>query len=65
MRKTYIRPLTEIVSTEPLHLLAGSGVEGKLGDTLEIGWGGVDEEGSVDPSANSFGGWDDGDWDKL
>ncbi len=65
MKKTYRQPVTETVSTEPQQLLAGSGVEGKLGDTLEIGFGGVDEDGLIDPSANSFGGWDDDSWDKL
>ncbi len=65
MKKTYTTP--EITVEEMGHiLLAGSqGVQGLMDDKLEIGYGGVDETGSLDPSANRFGGWDDDSWDKL
>lgn len=66
MKKTYIIPVTEIECADGPILLAGtSGVKGKLDDTLEIGWGGVDEDGDITPSSNCFVGWDDGSWDKL
>ena len=60
-----MQPLTEIVRTEPQQLLAGSGVEGKLDNKVEVDYGGVDEEGSKDPSVNHFKVWDDDDWDKF
>ena len=41
------------------------GVTGKMNDTLEIGYGGVDEDVKLDPSSNGFGSWDDGSWDEL
>lgn len=63
MKKMYLTPVTEIANAQPTRLLAASGVTGQLNDNLEIGYGGVDEEGEKDPSAN-FGHFDD-DWDKL
>lgn len=65
MKKTYIAPIIEIEEAETQQLLAGSGVIGKMGETSEIGWGGVDEDGSLDPSSNQYDGWDDESWDKL
>ena len=66
MKKTYIQPVTEIEAAQTIDVFASStGVNGKLGDTLEIGWGGADTNGSLDPSSNGFGSWDDESWDKL
>ncbi len=65
MKKTYITPQTEIEVAEPMQLLADSGVTGSLNDNLEIDYGGIDENGEMNPSANNFNGWDDGNWDKL
>ncbi len=65
MKRTYITPNTEIDVAQPQQWLAGSGVTGLMNDKLDIGYGGVDENGEKDPSANQFNGWDDGDWDKL
>ena len=65
MKKTYITPKMEIEVAEPQQFLTESTVTGTIDSKLEIDYGGVDEEGSIDPSANSFGGWDDEAWDKL
>ncbi len=65
MRKPYIPPKIEIELMTGATLLAGSGVIGLMDDKLDIGFGGVDEDGSKDPSANQYGGWDDDSWDKL
>ena len=65
MKKIYIQPMTEIKVAEIQFVMAGSGVEGKIGVTSEIGWGGTDENGSLDPSSNSYDVWDDEFWDKL
>ncbi|MBR1505069.1 MAG: hypothetical protein IJ614_03055 [Prevotella sp.] len=46
MKKTYIAPMMETVEYEPVQLLTGSGVNAD-----GIGFGGVDSEGTMDPSA--------------
>ncbi len=66
MKRTYITPVTETEKAMPQQILAGS-VKGKftdMSDQLDIGYGGVDEDGSLDPSSNSFK-WDSENWDKL
>ena len=65
MKKTYISPEITVEIWDCLLLQSASGVTGIMNDRLEIGYGGVDEDGSKDPSANHFSGWDDDDWDKL
>ena len=69
MKKTYITPITEIEQTSVQPFLtggSGGGVKGVLdGSSENLGYGGVDEEGNLDPSANNFGGWDDDSWDEL
>ena len=68
MKKIYFPPKIEIDEITGLTLLqtaSGSGVTGVMDDALEIGYGGVDENGDLAPSSNSFGGWDDDKWDKL
>lgn len=66
MKKTYIIPLTEIEVSSIGFLLANSGVKGKLdttmGDKFDIDYGGVDTDGSLDPSSNN---WTSDEWDKL
>ena len=64
MKKTYIAPMTEINQALQLQLLVGSGVKGQMDDNLDIGFGGTDEKGGKDPSAN-YGNWDNDSWDKL
>ena len=65
MKKTYISPEITIEISNCQQFLFASGVRGQMDDNLDIGYGGVDEEGKKDPSANHFKAWDDGDWDKL
>ena len=48
MKKTYIQPDIEILVEEPVEMLAISGVGN---DDYGIGYGGVDENGSLDPAA--------------
>ena len=66
MKKAYIIPLTETAICSTGFLLANSGVKGKLdttvGDRFDIGYGGVDTDGSLDPSSNN---WTSDEWDKL
>ena len=45
-KKEYIAPLTEMVEIENMQLLTGSGVTAD-----GIDYGGVDEDGILDPSA--------------
>lgn len=68
MKKTYIPPMMETEVITGLTLLqktSGDGVKGIMNDDLEIGYGGVNEDGDLDPSSNGFGCWDDEKWDKL
>ena len=65
MKKTYISPEITVEICDCLLLQAASGVTGIMNDKLEIGYGGVDEEGELDPSSNGSHIWDDDDWDKL
>ena len=68
MKKTYFPPKIEtevITGLTLLQKVSGGGVTGIMDDSMEIGFGGVDEDGDLDPSSNGFGGWDDGTWDKL
>lgn len=66
MKKTYIIPVTEIEVIRMVTLQATSGVKGLMNDSLDIGYGGVDENGDLTPSANSYNQeWEDNDWDTL
>ncbi len=64
MKKTYITPKTEINQISLQKILTGSGVTGLMNDKLDLGYGGVDEDGSMTPSANHWN-WDDDSWDKF
>jgi hypothetical protein len=63
MKKKYITPTADVVRVEFQHLILGSGVTGKRGTTIEIEYGGVDEDGSKDPSSDIFNAWDEESWD--
>ena len=55
MKKTYIAPNTDVVEIESEMILAASGVYSHT----DIGYGGVDTEGSKDAEAKSIGScWD-------
>lgn len=66
MKKTYIVPVTDC---EPLEmecfLAASDGVTGGLDDSLDIGYGGVDGDGNLDPSANQYHWSNDDSWDHF
>ena len=54
MKKNYISPVCEVMVLEAQQLLAGSGVSGGSGPGSGIGYGGVDDGGSKDPSARYY-----------
>ena len=51
-KKEYMTPSMELIDMDALTLLAGSGVTSD-----DIGYGGVDENGELDPSAPLGGDW--------
>ena len=67
MKKIYTTPTILVENSEGLLLLVNSKVTGVWdnGDEIVIDFGGTDEDGQFDPSANG-GSWDDtSSWDKL
>lgn len=64
MKKTYIIPCTTVMQAEVEQILANS-VRGTIDDDIEIGFGGIDEDGDIDPSVKEkkgsidWDGWDD------
>ena len=63
MKKEYLKPIVKILPVGSDELLTGSGVTGNTGDDT-IGYGGVDDDGSLDPGAkehnfSSYSVWDD------
>ena len=50
MKKTYISPEITVEICDCLLLQSASGVTGLMNDRLEIGYGGVDESGSLEPA---------------
>ncbi len=52
MKKTYMTPMMEVMEVKANHLLMASGVNSDLG----IGYGGVDDGGTIDPAAPGLGG---------
>ena len=58
MKKQYIRPSMSEEKLDSMQLLSGS----IKSSNDEIGYGGVDDGGTLDPSSRRFGiGWDDED----
>ena len=62
-KQDYIKPIVKILPVGSDELLAGSGVTGNTGDDT-IGYGGTDDDGSLDPGAkehnfSSYSVWDD------
>lgn len=56
MKKRYIIPEVKVVRLHGERMLAASGVIGVIGDDEGIGYGGIDEDGSLDADVkeNSF-----------
>ena len=60
MRKIYMAPVASIVAATTQSFLAASGVSGGEGTGSDIGYGGVDDDGSKDPSSRRHRDiWDD------
>lgn len=56
MKKEYKIPMISVVVVSTIQMLAASGVNSKGG---KIGYGGVDKDGTKDPSAPGYRGDDD------
>jgi hypothetical protein len=54
MKKIYMRPAQSMIETEPDQMICGS-----IKSDRGIDYGGVDEEGSLDPSSRRYESWDD------
>ena len=52
-KQDYIKPRVKILPVGSDELLVGSGVTGDTGSDT-IGYGGVDEDGDLDPGAKGF-----------
>ena len=60
MKKTYIIPNISVLHIQTERIIAGSGA---ITSGKGMGYGGVDTDGSIDPSVKRQGGfWDDDDW---
>ena len=63
MKKTYIIPVCEIIAAEAQVILTDSkSITGNPYDQFDIGYGGQDKEGTLDPSSIS---WGQDNWDTL
>lgn len=59
MKKTYMSPqCEEIKLNNRCTLLNGSGVKG-MGDLADVEYGGIDEDGSLDPASREFDEFDE------
>jgi len=60
MKKTYIIPSSCIKEAQPVKILASSGIISN-NDDINIGYGGVDTDGEIDPSAkeSAWSIWED------
>lgn len=63
MKKRYIIPDTSIMQAQVEEIIAtsGSGVTGGIGNNVEIGYGGIDDDGGLNPSVKESNG--DINWD--
>lgn len=52
-----MRPAQSMIETEPDQMICGS--RGGVTSDRGIDYGGVDEEGSLDPSSRRYESWDD------
>ncbi|MBR6456892.1 MAG: hypothetical protein IKS72_08235 [Prevotella sp.] len=53
-KQDYIKPRVKMLVVGNYDLLTGSGVTGDTGDGSGPGYGGSDDDGSLDPSAKDF-----------
>lgn len=55
MKKTYMNPLCEEIKlNNSCTLLSGSGVKGMNLEDIEVGYGGIDDNGTKDPSSREL-----------
>lgn len=56
MKKEYIEPLVKVLTDYDVELMqaASPGVTGTVNGDVQIGNGGVDEDGSMDPDAKPY-----------
>ena len=57
MKKTYIQPSTEVLFVAQTEMIAASGVSG-TGAASDISYGGIDTDGSKDPSVKEENFWE-------
>lgn len=60
MKKLYEQPSIKMSQYLASMVMAASGIVGAINDNIEIGYGGMDEEGEFNPSAKEhhFSPWD-------
>jgi len=59
MKKNYIAPSSMVSFLELQQMMAGSGVAGKVEDDVAIGYGGIDKDGTKNPSSRRGNVWED------
>lgn len=59
MKKTYIRPFVTVTEIDTHTIVCTSVYLKSGGDVDDIGYGGIDGGGSIDPSSRSFSSWED------
>ena len=60
MKKPYVAPFLMVLPVELDNLICGS-----VNSSNDIDYGGVDEDGELDPSSNGSRIWDDDSWGSL
>ena len=59
MKKTYMSPLCEEIKLNSrCTLLNGSSIKG-MGEMADVGYGGVDDDGELDPASREFDEFDE------
>lgn len=60
MKKTYMKPVVETVSVRTMAMIANSNaIVSNLPQETPITYGGVDEDGELDPASRRANDWDD------
>jgi hypothetical protein len=62
MKKTYIVPATIIVAVDDDATILSVSTSGVQSENRNIGYGGVDEDGSMTPASRKKDAWDDGEF---
>jgi hypothetical protein len=60
MKKTYMKPVVQTVSVRTMAMIANSNaITSNLPQETPIKYGGVDEEGELDPASRRANDWED------